>query len=203
MIIIFAGSYLAFHPETYARGALSLIPRHHRARGAEVLEACRVALTQWLIGQVLSMIFIAVTTSIGLWLIGVPSPLALGLLAGAGHMVPVVGPWITALPGLVIAGAQGPQTFGWALALYFVTSQLESNFLTPLVMRQMAQLPMAITMFAVIAMGVLLGPLGVLLATPLAVVGYILVRKLYLEDVLGERLDPPPLQGSPSALDPG
>ena len=47
---------------------------------------------------------------------------------------------------------------------------------TPLLLRQMVELPMAVTLFAVLAMGVLLGPLGVLFATPLAVVAYVVVR---------------------------
>jgi predicted PurR-regulated permease PerM len=50
---------------------------------------------------------------------------------------------------------------------------------------------MAVTLFAVLAMGVLLGPLGVVFATPLAVVAYVLVRMIYVEGVLGERLTPP------------
>ncbi len=188
VIVIAAGAYLAFHPETYARGLVILVPPARRKRAAEALEACRLALTQWLLGQLVSMVFITATTAVGLWLAGVPSPLALGLVAGFGQFVPVIGPWVAAFPGLVIALAQGPETLGWALAVYFVTTQVESNFLTPLVLRQMAAVPMAVTLFAVVAMGILLGPLGVLMATPLAVVAYVLVRKLYLEAVLGERL---------------
>jgi predicted PurR-regulated permease PerM len=188
VIVIAAGAYLAFHPETYVKGVLLLTPPVHRVRVQEALEACRLALTSWLFGQVLSMIFIGATTSLGLWLAGAPSPLALGLVAGFGQFVPVVGPWVAAFPGLVIGLAQGPETFGWVLLVYLLTTQIESNFLTPLVLRQMASVPMAVTLFAVIALGLLLGPLGVLLATPLAVVAYVLVRKFYLEAVLGEQL---------------
>jgi predicted PurR-regulated permease PerM len=50
----------------------------------------------------------------------------------------------------------------------------------------MAELPMAVTLFAVFAMGVLLGPLGVLFATPLAAVAHVLIRKLCPEGVLAE-----------------
>jgi len=199
VIVLAAGAYLAFHPETYANGALLLVPRRHRARAAEILEACGASLTRWLLGQLVSMIFIGVTTSIGLWLAGVPTPLALGLLAGVAQLVPVVGPWAAAIPGLVIAQTQGPETFGWAGVVYLITTQFEANFLTPLVLRRMAQLPMAVTLFAVIAMGVLLGPLGVVLATPLAIVAYVLVTKIYVEGVLGERFvtpEPDPLPQS-------
>ena len=189
-VIVVAGAiYLAFHPETYRDGVLKLIPQSHRGRANEALESCHRALSQWLVGQIVSMCFIALTTSAGLWLAGVPAPLALGVLAGLGHAVPVIGPWATAAPGLLVAAAQGPQTLGIAFAIYMVTSQIESNLLMPLVLRRMSEVPMAVTLFAVVAMGTLLGAFGVLLATPLAVLAYVLVRKVYLEGVLGDRLE--------------
>jgi predicted PurR-regulated permease PerM len=142
-----------------------------------------------MLGQLISMVFIGATSSVGLWLAGVPSFLALGLVAGLGQFVPVVGPWAAAIPGLIIALAKGPETFVWAGLVYLATTQVESNLLTPLILRKTASVPMAITLFAVVAMGVLLGPLGVLLATPLAMVAYVLVRMVYVEDVLGDRPD--------------
>ena len=78
----------------------------------------------------------------------------------------------------------------WAVVVYLVSAQVEANVITPLVLRQLAQLPIAVTLFAVPAMGVLLGPLGVLFATPLAVVAYVWVRLVYVEGVLGEHLTP-------------
>lgn len=188
VIVVVGGAYLAFHPQTYVGGLVVLAPGRHRDRIREALEACRLALRQWLLGQLVSMVFIAATTAVGLWLAGVPSPLALGLVAGVGQLLPVVGPWLAAAPGLIIALAQGPQTLGWAFAVYAVTTQVEANFVTPLVLRQMASVPMAVTLFAMIAMGTLMGPVGALLSAPLATVAYVLVRKLYLEGALGERL---------------
>ena len=189
VIVAVGGAYLAFHPQTYAGGLVMLAPPAHWERVRDTLEACRRALRQWLLGQLVSMIFIALTTALGLWLAGVPSPLALGLVAGFGQLVPVVGPWIASAPGLVIALAQGPQTLALAFAVYAVTTQIESNFVTPWVRRQMASVPMAVTLFAMIAMAALLGPIGALLSSPLATLAYVLVRKLYLEGALGERLE--------------
>ncbi|HEY9219227.1 MAG TPA: AI-2E family transporter [Phenylobacterium sp.] len=186
LIVVFAGLYLSFHPHTYLQGALKLLPHSARGRASEVAEACNRSLRRWLLGQLLSMVLVGATTSLGLWLVGVPSPLGLGLLAGIGQFVPVIGPMAAAVPGLVIASTAGAETFAWAALVYFGASQLEANLITPLILRQMAQLPMAVTLFAVLAMGLLLGPLGVLFATPLAVVAYVAVRMLYVEDLLGE-----------------
>ncbi|UTP41125.1 AI-2E family transporter [Phenylobacterium sp. LH3H17] len=190
LIVVFAGLYLAFHPRAYAQGFVRLFPRPARARTTEVLEATNDALKRWLIGQLLSMVLVGATTTLGLWLVGVPSPIGLGVLAGVSQFVPVVGPMAAAVPGLLIALTAGPQTFALAGAVYLAAAQIEANLVTPLMLRRMAELPMAVTLFAVLGMGMLLGPLGVLFATPLAVVAYVIVRKVYVEGVLGDPPEP-------------
>lgn len=198
VIVLFCGLYLAFHPATYLNGLLHLVPPRGRDRAAEVLAACGDALNRWLLGALASMLLVGVTVGLGLWWAGVPSPLALGVLAGLAQFVPVVGPWAATLPGLIVAAAAGPQTFAWAAAIYLGASQFEANVATPLLLRQMVELPMGLTLFAVLAMGVLFGPLGVLFATPLAVVAYVLVRHLYVEDLLGDRMSLAPSPGDPA-----
>ncbi|MCR5876169.1 AI-2E family transporter [Phenylobacterium sp. J426] len=187
LIVMFAGLYLAFHPRTYLGGLVRLTPRSWRARTETVLLACGAALNRWLVGQLISMLLVGVTTGVGLWLAGVPSPLALGVVAGLGQFVPVIGPMVSTIPGLILAASAGWDTLAWTAVVYIGAMQLEANLFTPLVLRQMVELPMAVTLFAVLAMGVLLGPLGVLFATPLAVVVYVVVRMVYVEDVLGDR----------------
>ena len=190
LIVVFAGLYLAFHPQTYLAGLTKLAPVASRRRVREVLDASGLALNHWLVGQLISMALVGVTVGVGLWIAGVPSPLALGVLAGLGQFVPVIGPMVTAVPGLILAGADGPSTLAWTSAIYFGALQFEANVVTPMVLRQMVELPMALTLFAVLAMGVLLGPLGVFFATPLAVVSYVVVRMVYVEGILGDRTKP-------------
>jgi predicted PurR-regulated permease PerM len=189
VIVLFTGLYLAFNPQTYLGGLIRLAPIRHRARMREVLEACGTALNRWLVGQLISMVLVGVSVGIGLWFVGVPSPFALGVLAGLGQFVPVVGPMAATLPGLVVAAGQDVETLVWAGVVYLAAAQFEANVFTPLILRQMVELPMAVTLFAVLAMGVLLGPLGVLFATPLAVLAYVVVRMLYVEGVLGDVAD--------------
>lgn len=186
VIVAFAGLYLAYNPNSYAGGLLLLLPRQARARAQDVLAEIYEALRRWLLAQFGSMLLVGVTTGIGLQLVGAPSALALGLIAGLGQFVPVVGPMAATVPGLLVSAGVGLDTFLWTAAVYVAASQFEANFITPLVLRQMAQLPMALTLFAVLAMGVLFGPLGVLYATPLAVVSYVVVRRLYVAPLNGD-----------------
>lgn len=184
VLVIVAGVFLATKPSVAREGALALAPLSARPRLREVMNACGRALKGWLKAQLLSMILVGTLVGIGLWLIGVPSPLALALLTGLAQFVPVIGPIVSAVPALLIAATDGTHSLLLTLALYIGVSQLEANLITPLVQRNVASLPVVLGIFAVVGLGSLFGPLGVLFATPLALVIYTALTMLYRQDVL-------------------
>jgi predicted PurR-regulated permease PerM len=67
-----------------------------------------------------------------------------------------------------------------------VVQQVESNLIMPLIADRMVSIAPAVGLFAVVAMGVLFGPLGLLLGFPLAIVFDVAVRRLYVRDTLGQ-----------------
>jgi predicted PurR-regulated permease PerM len=148
------------------------------------MDACGRALNGWLKAQLVSMILVGSLVGLGLWVIGVPAPLALGLFAGLAQFVPIVGPIASAVPALIIAATGGSQAFLLTLALFVAVSQLEANLITPLVQRNVASLPVVLGIFAVVGLGTLFGPLGVVFATPLSLVLYTIVTMLYRHDIL-------------------
>jgi predicted PurR-regulated permease PerM len=110
---------------------------------------------------------------------------------GLAEFVPLIGPIVAAIPAILIALAAGWEMALWTLLLYVAVQQLESNVITPLVQRQAVELPPAVTVFAVVAFGLLFGWVGVLFATPLAVVVFVATKKLWVRDTLGERTELP------------
>lgn len=184
VLVAVAGVFLAVRPAKSREGALALAPKSLRPRLREVMNACGRALKGWLRAQLISMLLVGSLVGVGLWLIGVPSPLALGLLTGLAQFVPVVGPIVSAVPALLVAATAGPDVLLLTLVLYVGVSQLEANLITPLVQRNVASLPVVLGIFAVVGIGTLFGPLGVLFATPLALVLYTAVTMLYRQDVL-------------------
>lgn len=183
-LVLVAGVFLAIEPAKSREGVLAMAPLRARPRLREVMDACGWALKGWLRAQLISMVVVGTLTGLGLWAIGVPSPAALGLLTGLAQFVPIVGPILAAVPALLVAAMSDGQTFLLTLALYVIVSQLEGNLLTPLIQRNVASLPVVLGVFAVVGIGTLFGPLGVLFATPLALVLYTVVTMLYREDVL-------------------
>jgi len=187
VIAVFIGLYVGASPERYRNGLLRLVPRHRRERAAEVLDALYEVLRGWLTGTLINMTVIGVITTVGLSLLGVPLPLALGLLAFALEFVPFLGPILAAIPAVLMALTVEPRLAGYTLLLYLAVQQLEEYALVPYVYQRSVHLAPAVTIAAQIVLGTLLGILGLIFATPLAACAIVLTRELYVKDVLGDR----------------
>jgi len=181
-VVIVGGLYLAAQPKLYAGGLVRLIPRRARAESIATFDAVAASLRGWLKGQALGMMFVGVGTSIGLAIVGLPAALAIGLVAGLAEFVPYLGTFVAVVPAVILGFSQGVDTGLWTLAVMIGVQQLQGNLVMPLLQNKMVDLPPVLTIFGLIAAGILLGPVGVLLATPLTVVGLVLVRRLYLGD---------------------
>lgn len=185
LLVVVAGVYIAAQPRIYRSGLLNLIPPKSRVAGRDAIAAAERGLRSWLGAQLIGMVAIGALTTLGLWIIGVPSALALGLLAGLAEFVPIVGPILAAIPALLIALTLGTDTLVWTLVLYLAIQQIEGNVIMPIVTRHAVNLPPALALFSVVALGILFGPLGVLFGAPLAVVIFVLVQELYVKRTLG------------------
>ena len=188
LLVVFGGAYLALDPRMYREGLVRLMPPPIRSEMDATLADAGQALRHWLAGQALAMLLVGTLTGIGLWLVGVPSAMALGFIAGLAEFVPILGPVLAAIPAILVASTQGGQVALLALLVIVVVQQLESNVITPLIAENTVSIAPAVALFAVVAMGVLFGPLGLLLGFPLTVVAHVAIKRLYLRDTLGERI---------------
>ncbi|MBP2292002.1 AI-2E family transporter [Azospirillum rugosum] len=186
VVVIFTAIYLAASPKVYRRGIVLLVPPRGHERAHEVLDVTGDSLWKWLIGQIAAMAIVGALTTAGLLLLGIPSAAALGFLAGLLEFVPLLGPVLAAVPGILIAFSQSPQDAIWVALLYLAIQQIEGNLITPLMQKRVVDLPPVITIGAIAAGGLVFGILGMFLATPLAIVALVLVNMLYIEDKLGE-----------------
>lgn len=186
-VIVFIGVYVAVDPGWYRRGFLRLIAPARRARAREILDAIGHTLQWWLLGRALGMTIVGVVTTIGLHWLGVPFALGLGVLAGALDFVPFAGPVIAAIPGLLVATGGGSTQLVAVLLLYAGIQLLEGYVLTPLIEQRSVHLPPALTIAMQVLLGVLVGAVGVAVATPLTAVCVVLIKKLYVEGQLESR----------------
>ena len=187
VLLAVVGLYFAFQPEIYSHGAKRLLPIRYRQRAEEVLREVGDALWRWLIGRFGLMVLNAVLTSAGLWLLGVPLFLTLGLLAGLLNFIPNIGPWIAAVPAVLVGLLESPAKAVQVGILYLILQGLDGYVLTPLVDRRSVKLPPVLTISAQVLLGATFGFLGLLLASPVTTTVMIVVRMVYVEDVLEDR----------------
>lgn len=192
IVVIFAGIYLATQPNFYRTGVIKLVPPRRRAQVDEAMVESERALRLWLKGQAIAMVVVGMLTGTGLWLLGMPSAFALGLLAGVLEFVPFAGPLIAAVPAVLLSLVAGPEMTIWVCLLYLGVQQFEGNVLTPMIHQYVVELPGVVLLFSLIGFGTLFGTLGIVLAAPLAVVTMVLVKRLYVIDALDT---PTPIPG--------
>ncbi|MBL6459092.1 AI-2E family transporter [Belnapia sp. T6] len=198
-LAVIGGFFLAADPGLYRRGLVALLPKTQHARADEALCASGRALRVWLRAQLLCMLLVGVLVGLGTWAIGLPAPLAIGLFAGLAEFVPFIGSVLGIVPALLLALGQGWEVTLWTIGLYVAVQQLEANLVFPLLGQKMIHIPAMVLLFAIVAFSAVLGIGGTVLAAPLTVVAFVLVQKLYIRDVLGERMQVPGEPDAPSS----
>ncbi|WP_221766417.1 AI-2E family transporter [Sphingomonas ginkgonis] len=196
LLIVVGGIFLANQPRFYQEGALKLIPEGKRRIAQQSFEDSGRALRLWLKAQLIAMLLIGLLTTLGLWLLGVPSFLALGLLAGLLEFIPFAGPILSAIPGILLSFAISPELALWTLLLYVGIQNIEGYAIQPMIQQWAVELPGFILLFSLLAAGALFGPMGIVFAAPLTVVIYVMVKRLYVQEALDT---PTPIPGEGKA----
>ena len=192
LVLVLVGAvYLALEPDAYIKGIRNLFPRQYGESITGSMLASGRALRSYLLGQLFTMAFVGTLVAVGLTIVGVPSALALGLIVGVANFIPLLGSFIGATPGVLLAFSIDTQTGIWATLVYFISQQIEGNVLTPIVQRHAVQIPPALFIFSLAALGALFGTVGILVSAPLAVVIYTLVTKLWSKEALGHDVTVP------------
>ncbi|SCX97482.1 AI-2E family transporter [Microvirga guangxiensis] len=186
LLVVIAGIYIAASPNLYKKGFIKLFPKRHHERVESSLDASGQALRLWLMSQLIAMVCVGVLSTLAFWLIGLPSPYALGLIAGLADFIPFLGPILGAIPAILFAFSISGETALWTILAVLVIQQIEGNVIFPLVARSMVSIPPALALFAILVGSILFGTTGLVFGFPLAVVTYVLVKKLYVREALGE-----------------
>lgn len=188
IFVFFIALFFVTDPANYLEGLLALVPNGYRPRALEIFVQLGETLRRWFIGQLISMtmsgILIGLVTGV---ILGLPNPVALGMISGVMEFVPNFGSILSVIPGVLIALAKDPALAPWVVVAYLITQQIQSNVIMPRIMSRQVSMPAATVLIAQVLAAALFGFLGLLLAVPLAVVVMVLLREIYVFDVLNTR----------------
>lgn len=169
--------YMAYDPQALVNGILRLIPRRHHQRFTRVLKACQSRLRGWIFGTGIAMLFLGAGATFGLWILGIPSAFAFGIIAGLFEIIPYFGSIVgTFLPALV-ALSISPIKLVFVLILFLVLNQIDAHIVQPLIMGQQVNIHPVMVIVTFLVMGKLFGLIGVLLAVPAAAIIVTLINE--------------------------
>ncbi len=186
LIVVFLGVYFVSDPGMHERGLIKLVPLRYRPRANEILIKLDKVLRGFLQGQLVLMVLTGVSTGAGLAIIGVPFAGALGIITGLFSFVPNFGPLVSLIPILAVAIVNTPDKIGLIIVVFYVLQFILGSLITPLLLGQEINLPPAIILLSQIIAGIFFGFLGLLLAVPLAAILVLLIREIYIKDILGD-----------------
>ena len=167
--------------------ALELLPSRNEREILHVARRLNRSIGGFFRGQLLVALIVGIMVSIGLAIIQLPFWLLVGMVAGLFNVIPLVGPWVGGVPGVIIALTTGNTTDAiWVVVVMAAAQQIDNHFISPIVMQRAVKLHPAAVMMALLAGGTLGGFFGLLLAVPTTAVLKILVGHAWRTYVLGQ-----------------
>lgn len=157
---------------------LSFVDAGRRPRIRQVTDQMGQRMGRWVVGQLVLSTAVGAIVFVGLTVIGVPGALVLAVLAGIGEVIPILGPWLAAIPAVIVAFVQSPTEGIITLVFYVALQQLESYLLAPKIVGHAVKLNPLVVLIALIAGAGLLGVVGALVAVPLTAALAVLLDQL-------------------------
>ncbi|MCF7906462.1 AI-2E family transporter [Patescibacteria group bacterium] len=180
-VIIFVISfYMSIEEKGIEKFVKSLTPKKHTEKTIQLLKKIQDKVGGWVRGELILILIIGVLSYIGLIILGVNYALLLALIAGLTELIPYIGPWIGAVPAILIGFTQSPGKAIMVIILYIIIQQLENALIVPKVMNKSVGLhPIIVIIVIIIGMN-WFGILGALIAVPVTAMIQIIASE-YLE----------------------
>ncbi len=159
--------YLSYDYHKITRGIYKLIPDKYRNDSRDLISRINHSLRSYVKGLLIVMFFVFLSQSIGLSLAGLKAPLIFALFCAITDIIPYFGPWIGAIPAVIVGFVISPLTGIFTIVSIVVVQALENNFYQPLIMGHTMKLHPVTIMLGLLIFGHFFGIIGMVLATPL------------------------------------
>jgi predicted PurR-regulated permease PerM len=176
---------------------VGLFDERHRTQAGSVVDEVAATFAGYVRGVGVNMVAIGVLAFAVCWVLHLPAPVLLGLTAGLAELIPLVGPFLGAVPAVLLGFTVGPFYPLLVAACFLVIQQLESNLLTPLVMRRVVGVRPFTLLGALLVGSALAGLLGALVAVPVAAAVQIVILSVVTPAVQNRRKAVAKLQNEP------
>lgn len=189
VLVFVIAIYIAAEPEVYTGGLLRLIPIDKRLLAIKIMDETALTMQWWLVGQLLSMLILGTITTLGLWLMGMPYSLILGIFTALMTFIPNLGPILAGIPTLLVALTVSPKMALYVAIFYIGLQSIEGYFITPMIHRKAINVSPVLIITFQFLLYYLVGFIGVFVAMPLLAFLMILIQRVYVEEILGDSME--------------
>lgn len=169
---------------------VDLLPIRYHSLAADIFRESGYRMGGFVRATAINMLVVGVATGAACAVLGLPSPVLLGIFAGLTAAIPLVGPFLGVVPPLLLGFTIGPGRAVLVLVVLLIIQLADANFVIPTVMNRVVSLPALAVVVALLIGGALEGLLGALLAVPIASVLQVLILRIavpYLHVSQGRR----------------
>ncbi|MGH2793901.1 MAG: AI-2E family transporter [Actinomycetota bacterium] len=167
VIGIILSVYILLDMPKMKRSIRTILPEGRREEVLGLATKLGSVLGAFFRGQLLVAMFVGIASAVGLTIVGIPFAAVVGLIAGVFNLVPLIGPFIGAIPAVILALlSDQPIDALWAGIVLLAVQQIDNHIISPNVMSRTVKLHPITVMLALLAAGSLLGIFGMLLIVP-------------------------------------
>jgi predicted PurR-regulated permease PerM len=173
--------YMLKDRDSLAEGLQHIFPPTIRPQATAILRILNRTVGSYIRGQLILGLVVGTITAIGLFLLGVPFSILLGITAGFTELIPIVGPWIGGLVGVLVVLASAPEKLPWVILFYLGVQLVENTLLVPRIQGQALGLHPIVVLVVIVVGSQLMGLWGIILGPPLAAAAKEVIRYFYYE----------------------
>ncbi len=170
--------YMSLDWDNLKNKFVSLFSGRLKNKVVETIETVEADIGHWVKGQLTLMVAVGVMCFFGLVVLGVDYPLALGLISGVLEIIPLFGPFLSAILAAIVGFTISPVKGLAIIGLYILVQQLENDFLVPKIMHKVSGFSSLTVLVAILIGGRFFGIVGAMLTVPITMIGWIIVRKI-------------------------
>jgi predicted PurR-regulated permease PerM len=178
VVLLVISFYLLLERKNLGKYLLRFFGDNAEKTGVRIMDEIEKRLGGWIRAEIVLMIIIGLLTFIGLTLLGIDYALPLAIFAGFLEIIPSIGPFISAIPAVLVGLLISPLMALAVIALYFLIQQVENNFIVPQLMAKECGLNPLVTIIALIVGFKLGGVIGAILAVPVVLLIEIILTEI-------------------------
>ena len=185
VIILFLTFFLLNSGRQMKKAFIQIVPNRFFEVALVLIQGLDRQLGDYLRSRLIQTIIISIIAAMGYWILGLRFALLIGIIAGLANLIPYIGPFIGAIPAVIVVFLDSRFGPGWSLlaviALTLVIQIIDNAVITPLIIGKSVELGPVTTIVVVLLGEQLLGLIGLLMAVPIAAMCKLIIEEVWKE----------------------